>query len=205
MSSDEKKPYDVARQIGESALQLLAGTTEWIGLAGSVRRQKHAVGDIEIVAKAQDSRRLLARLDKLVIDKVITKARYGDTGYRWGDKYRGFLYQGMRVEVFCADAHNFGYIYWLRTGPGDANQEVMTQLSWRNSPYRAEGSYWWHKGQKISVPDETEMFRLLGMSYILPAERTLEKYKFLLKSWKPVPASTLQIVDTKQSTQQTLF
>jgi hypothetical protein len=53
----------------------------------------------------------------------------------------------------------------------------MQQCIYQQAPYRAVGGYWVKQDQTISVPTETEMFRLLGMHYVEPQERTLNLYK----------------------------
>ena len=195
MSSDEKKPLREAEVVAERVCEMLRETVEWISPAGSVRREKNLVGDIEIVARTADARALLARMDKLVLDGVITKAKYGDST-RWGDKYRGFMLMGFRVELFVGDKDNIGYIYWLRTGPGDANTFVMTRLAQLDSPYRANEGYWWQDGKKLAIPTEKEMFRLLGMEWVRPSLRTADLYAHRMRGWQPVEVNFAEGVHT---------
>ncbi len=184
MSSDDKKPLAVASAIGYEVADMLMDACESLEVAGSIRRKKPLVGDIEIVAmpKGGELNRLL---DSLLNKGVITKARYGDS-FRWGEKYRGFMFDGMKVEVFSGDLDNIGYIKWLRTGPADANAWVMTKLSWARSPYRAQEGYWWQDAKKLAIADEAEMFRLLGMPYIEPKNRLLDTYERGMAKFKPV-------------------
>lgn len=171
-----------------------------ISKAGSLRRGKTTVNDVEIVVQPKRAREFLARLDKWVIDGKVRKASYnGET--RWGPKYRGLMYEGIRFEFFLADEHNYGYILWLRTGPGDANHFVMTQIAAKNAPYRARDGYWWIDGKPIHVPDETEMFRLLGISTVIPPHaRTAEMYARLMKS--PRWPEAVRIVDVPEAYEQ---
>ncbi|MCK6581081.1 MAG: hypothetical protein L6Q98_23550 [Anaerolineae bacterium] len=155
--------------------------------AGSLRRGRDMVNDVEIVALPKRRTDLLARLDRWVLLGEISKAFYGGAAgkqsNRWGDKYRGFEYRGVRIEIFLADADNWGYIYWLRTGTGQANQFVMQQLLARKAPYGPLEGYWyWYPGRrKISVPDELELFRLLGIMHVIPpGARREEAYRTLM-------------------------
>lgn len=182
----------------------LADVCERIEIAGSLRRKKPDVGDVEIVVLPKDAPTLLARLDYMVATAVVSKAVYSDRTNRWGEKYRGLTYDGVRIEVFLADVHNWGYIYWLRTGPGDANTWVMQQCSYRKAPYRAEGGYWKIDGQKIHVPDEREMFRLLGVDYVpTPESRSMALYERVMRwTW----ADELTLVDEpNKPTQSVMF
>lgn len=179
MSDGTRTNAKKALELAQIIKGALADACDEIIIAGSLRRGKADVGDVEIVALPKHAPSLLARLDKMVIEQMIRKAYYGeDRTTRWGDKYRGFEYQHMRFEVFLGDVDNIGYIKWLRTGPGDANQWVMSQCIAQRSPYRAVGGYWTvsETGKRISVPTEVEMFRLLGMSYVEPQARTLNMY-----------------------------
>lgn len=173
-----------ARTAAEKLMNVIGDTCARIEVAGSLRRGKTQVHDVEVVVQPYPHRHLdlLARLDKMVILKQASKAVYGsgEQRYRWGNKYRGLLIDNVRVEVFLADKHNWGYILWLRTGPGDANQYVMQQML--GAPYRARDGYWWKEGRKLSVFDEAEMFRLLtGRDRVIPpAYRSIERYRQVL-------------------------
>jgi len=203
-----------ARGRADTIKQALEDLCDRIVIAGSMRRGKEDVGDVEIVALPHRAPELLARLDALVAAGVITKARYGAGATRWGVKYRGLMFEGLRIEVFLADQHNEGYILWLRTGPGDANQYVMQECIRQSAPYRAEGGYWRVKGdgdnpepeaKRISVPDEKEMFRLLGMAWVAPAERTLAMYRQMMRNVSWAQQVTFVPDEPLVSVQSTMF
>jgi len=185
MSGDDRRPLGEATKIANEMVALLQTSETHIVVAGSVRRERATVGDIELVVMTDDPRHLLARLDSLVISGVVNKARYGDS-YRWGEKYRGVMLNGMRCEIFIATRSNFGYILWLRTGPGDANTFVMKRLADAQSPYRAVGGQWVQNGKRLIVDTETEMFRLLGMPYLPPQVRSEDAYRARMRKWQPV-------------------
>lgn len=175
---------DAAREMCD----LLRPHCDRIEIAGSVRRGKVDPKDIEIVAVGDS--RLLKRTDELLHTGVITQARYGDARakdgqvgtVRWGEKYRGFMFAGWRVELFTATEQNFGAIYWLRTGPGDANTWLMKFLNWVNAPFRLKEGYWTALGgTRLNTPDERNTFELLNIPYLDPANRSEAAYQALLK------------------------
>lgn len=177
MSDGKRISAKEAKDRAESVVFELADLCQKIEIAGSLRRGKIDVGDVEIVAWPKDAPTLLARLDVLVATGKIKKSIYSDGRTRWGAKYRGLSVDGLRVEVFLADQHNWGYVYWLRTGPGEANQYVMQQLIYQNAPYRPIEGYWWAGKHKISVPDEPTLFKLLGIPRVIPpSERSIKAY-----------------------------
>lgn len=194
-----------ARGLADALIDELKPLCAQVQIAGSLRRGKALVGDVEIVAVPHQAGTVLARLDNWVMSKRITKALYGKET-RWGQKYRGFVYEGVRFELFLADAHNFGYIYWLRTGPGESNHLVMQLLKWKAAPYSPDGGYWWQDGRKISVPDEAELFRLLGMQHVVPVGNRSEYiYRTFMTGRWVTPVFVEETAPEPETTQGRLF
>lgn len=157
-------------------------------IAGSVRRKKLYVGDIEHV--------VIPRWGEISIggglfplkEKVnllwhhlesiccyanhLDKHWYGPSGHRWGPRYRGVDFHGQLHEIFTADYSNWGAILTIRTGPAAFSQRIM-------SHFNANGMYRQHEGQLICVadgkpvpvPDEASYLRLAGLPYIQPEDR----------------------------------
>jgi hypothetical protein len=129
-----------AREIVEEFAALIRPACQQAEVAGSVRRgDKTDVKDGEIVVMPMLD--YFTLMDRLAADGTCIKATYGGRGsHRWGNKYRGVVYRGLLIEVFCGDAANFGFIYWLRTGPGDRNQVAMQRLN-EKTPLRCIEGY----------------------------------------------------------------
>lgn len=205
MSTGEKRPLAEAKVIAKEFYELIEGYSPEILIAGSIRRQKSLVGDIEIVARHDD--RLLQRLDALVAEGTIAKALYGgNNSTRWGEAFRGCMFRGMKVEIFTFDELNRGSTLLIRTGPGDANTRIMIMLDNKKAPYRFKDGYVWHskhwerntKGEwdaddKRLIPAKTEemLFNLLGLGYVQPEERSEERYVRMFSReshlWGPCP------------------
>jgi hypothetical protein len=189
VSSDKRVPAEEARKVAEQLIYHLAPVREHITIAGSLRRGKPDVGDIELVGMTSPA--LLPLLDKLVSEGVAEKAVYSDGRTRWGTNYRGLLFQGMKCEVFIADQWNVGVQLWLRTGPGDANTYIMKNCAWKRAPCRAKDGYWWHGETRLCIQSEQALFDLLGMKYLEPHERTEDAYMLQMEHinhrWGAVP------------------
>jgi DNA polymerase/3'-5' exonuclease PolX len=194
MQSDVKQDvngrYEAAAVAGHAQrlVDELRDLCQRVELAGSLRRKKATVKDVEIVVLPTHRAQLLARLDLWVATGRIRKADYQAGTNRWGEKYRGFIYGGIRFELFIADADNWGYLLWLRTGPGDANQYVMQQLIYQKAPCRPAEGYFREcdaagepTGARLRVAEERDLFALLGMPMLPPEARTLEAYQAALK------------------------
>jgi hypothetical protein len=193
MMSDERMPLAQAREIVERLVERIAGRCERIEIAGSIRRGRADVKDAEIVVIPTAD--LFADLDEMVAQGAIRKALYGEQGLtRWGTAYRGLVFDGLRVEIFTADVHSWGNQFWLRTGPGDANQFVMKWLIWKRAPLRFQGGHVWHSAnwlqaggvwaaddkRKLSLREEADLFAVLGMPEIEPGLRSDLIYRGVL-------------------------
>src|SRR5690606_4220979 len=92
---------------------------------------------------------------------------------------------GVNVDFYMASAENWGYIHWLRTGPGDANEIAVTNKNQRNRHGKwgikppaialKDGTVW-RDGAALAVGEEKEMFAALGMPYIAAHQRSAEVY-----------------------------
>lgn len=156
-----------ARAAAEKLIELLEPHVEWIEVAGSLRRGKDDVKDVEIVAIPGPG--FWDYTDRLVVSGTIAKADYGGQ-VRWGQKYRGLIYEGARVEIFLCDQNNRGWIFFLRTGPGSMNQSLVTRIK-KLAPFTVRDGYIWHGERKLRINTEADWFKLLGIPWIEPSQR----------------------------------
>ena len=189
-----------AKQIADELKIELAGQARRIELAGSLRRGKVMVKDIELVIIPHHLPSLLTRIDNLLLNNLMTKRRSDKTDnlIAWGEKYRACVYKRIYpVDIFFATEDNFGFIYWLRTGPGDANTRVMELLKARCSPVRArDGRLYWVEYPEdyttqhdnyiqthvIRTPSEVDVFTLFGLDFRPPSRRSVDDYTRQLTS-----------------------
>ena len=179
MSDGVKRPALQARPLAEALLTLIRPHLTWGEIAGSLRREKAEVGDIEIVATALPS--YLSFLDSLVQQGTITKALYGEKQTtRWGEKYRGLVYQGMKAEIFLCDDWNRGYMQWLRTGPGNqadnANMYLVTKIKHGHAPFRVKDGYVYAGEERLKIATEEAWFEICGLPFIEPKNRSVKAY-----------------------------
>lgn len=156
--------------------------TRW-EVAGSVRRGKAEVGDIEhviIPAMKGDVNLLWSRLEAMLPVEglfpkpgIVTKAVYSNGTNRWGPKYRGVMFNGFRHEIFLADDRNWGAILTIRTGPASFSEMMVTDL--RKRGMRQEGGYVMEGNDIVNCPDERMFFQLCGVPYCEPRQREAVK------------------------------
>ncbi len=219
MSSNKRIPLDHAIALAAQAQELFGHLCQTKTVAGSIRREKETDGDIEFVVIPRNLQALLIRLDSLVEAGTIKKALYryadknGKSSYRprWGEKLRCFWYQDATIELAIANENNYGYILWLRTGPAEANQYVMTRLSMDNAPLRFKDGYAWlceYRGDtpyyrhKLHIPDEETFFQALGMNQVSPQWRSERLYK---ANWNSPAAAILEHMIIQDVKQRKLF
>lgn len=152
-------------------------------VAGSIRRRKPVVGDIEIVGIPGDQQKII----KLIHDIGQTiKPGISDI-IPWVPKpnakyIRVRLNEGMNLDLFLANSSNWGGILLMRTGSGsDANgnsfngftQRVFSRWKKISKGGRMKDAMpTLPSGEQLTVPEEKTFFDLLEMNFVPPIERT---------------------------------
>lgn len=140
MSDRPRTPYETALPIALGVLALLEPACERIVVAGSIRRMRDDVGDIELVAvprfdEVADGlwgerapRNLLqARIGQLVAFDALERVS-------GGDRYVKLVHpgSGMQVDLFIVlPPAQFGTILAIRTGPADLSTRLMLRAQHR--------------------------------------------------------------------------
>lgn len=183
MSEGVKIPLPEARRMAEALCADLAPHCTRIEIAGSIRRMRPMVGDIEIVCIPKEVPvdagtdifgNPLPCADKQR-DKgfVAVVRRYTAThvkGHAATGRYVQFITRtGVKVDLFMARPENWGYILAIRTGSAEFSQS----LAWRWKKLGYEGvdgmltKYW----KDVPLREERDLFDLLGIQWVQPSER----------------------------------
>ncbi len=172
-----------ALPLADKIKEALSPACEYIEEAGSVRRRKDPVGDIEMVAisklcpdlEAQlslfdDPPKMVSALD-LLIDKLVSEKNHLKGGNRNGDLHKNFLVRfnddgsEIGLDLFITTPEQWGYIFALRTGPSEFNRAWVTQQSKGGllpDEYRFEGGWLiGPDGERIPTPNEKDFFDLI--------------------------------------------
>jgi DNA polymerase/3'-5' exonuclease PolX len=179
-----QRPLAEAERIAHTIIADLRPVCERIQVAGSVRRRKSLVGDIELVA--------IPRYDPAGLfgdrqaNALWAHLHAGDT-YRFtkGDNPDGRYYQlglpaypDLQVDLFLAQPDNWGLTLLVRTGNAAFSTEMLARWKrvqgiGREQPGSVEGRLVTRDGRVVPTPDEETIFRLLGMAVVPPEERTV--------------------------------
>lgn len=213
MSTGHRLPLSIARTVAEHLDQVLRPGCERIEIAGSIRRQKPDVGDIELVAipridelpgqldlfGGRQSGGVLNHLDT-ILDTLTDEhkiSRQPPPGINkppaWGPNYKKFwlvadIFQDkprwLQVDLFLATRDNWGAIFCIRTGPSDFSTALVTHLL-HHTPYRQQDGVLIRQdtGTVVPVLEEADYFRLAGVVWVEPPLRSL-------KTLRVVPPST---------------
>ena len=158
--------------IAERVKAQLAPHCDRIEIAGSIRRRKPDVGDIEIVcipSRTASGHRSVAWVMAVIGAGRPMKgdpriARYVQFQTRGGD---GPI---INVDIFTATPSNWGLIYAIRTGSADFSHWTLA-CGWVRNGYKSVDGMLTRNGVAIDVPEERDLFRMAGIEYRDPELR----------------------------------
>jgi len=179
---------ELARAEGVAAevVEALRPGCERIEVAGSVRRRKAEVKDLEVVYIA---RMVEVRVDlfttrpgpatEMVISRLVAEGfwRFDEDVRRNGWKYKRMVHRasGLVVELFRAVEENWGLQLALRTGPAEFNH-VLVSHTWEggvmSGGMEMRGGFLWKLGIRLASREEEEFFEQLGVPWWEPGERS---------------------------------
>lgn len=188
-----------AEAVAQDLYWQLEPACERLQIAGSIRRKKGDVKDIEIVAIPIIQRHqrlnmfgeLIAEYFESEIDALVRSSGLDDWGLdpelkRDGSKYKRLqhLNSGICCDLFLTTEAGWGGALAIRTGPGDFSKALVT-LALRQNKHVADG-YLIHGHPKspggcpkgpdcpliIPTGSEAEFFSALGLPWIEPEYRT---------------------------------
>ncbi|MBW8034863.1 MAG: hypothetical protein FVQ79_04255 [Planctomycetes bacterium] len=198
----------LAQHLAEVFAAALTPFVERVEIAGSIRRLEDEVKDIEIVclAKLEDVE------EKNLFDEVVDTKQTSvtennlpfvmlDTGWQSGSKdgprYKRLIHTETKINLdlfIIPDAHEWGAVLLIRTGPAEFNMALMRfinsrQMHLTGNQLHPHSKRWKHKsGEKVSepcekgvacpliipTPDETAFLEAIGFHWVAPQRRTPE-------------------------------
>jgi DNA polymerase/3'-5' exonuclease PolX len=186
VSSGDAVPLAVARVVADAVIYHMTPFAERIAVAGSVRRRRQYVRDIEIVMvpkvsghdtnlfgeverthhhdpnegiaayNAIESKHPLKLRDVLGKDDVTRRID--------GDRYKSFedTNTGIAIDLFIVrPPATWGCIYFIRTGPADWNKKAMKMAHVRGLKFDKGQLVRQSTMRPIDTPEEEDVFRLL--------------------------------------------
>jgi len=149
-----------AQEIAEKYLNIFKPYCQKIRIAGSIRREKPEVKDIEIVCIPQDLTGFSVEVNKL------QKVKGEPTG-----KYtQRILPEGIKLDLFMAKKENWGLIFAIRTGSADFSHKILA-CGWVKTGFKSKNGILTKNGQEIECREEEGLFKLIGVQFVEPKLR----------------------------------
>lgn len=160
--------YSKALAIAERVKAELEPHCERIEIAGSIRRKKTEVKDIEIVAIPKPYE---TGLFASGIATVVTKwqAVKGTLPCKYTQR---ILPEGIKLDLFFAEPDNWGLILAIRTGSAEFSHQVLA-VRWVQLGYKSVDGHLTANGRRVPIREEEDLFSRLRMDYIAPEKRNL--------------------------------
>jgi len=221
VSAGQPVPLAAARAAADALRELLEPACARVEIAGSIRRRKATVGDLELVAiprlvpePAGDLWGTLRERD-LLAERVATLIAAGELaprevtitradgsieqGRRMGRAYLALVFRELPVDLFIVHPPaEWGVLFALRTGPGDWNVRLVTEC--RRYLRRVASGQVLTAAGPLACPEEADFFRALGQPWLDPWERRPERVRIdprLLSETDPAPAPAAPDVEPR--------
>jgi DNA polymerase/3'-5' exonuclease PolX len=151
-----------AKAIAERVVEVLRPFCDRIQIAGSIRREKLEVKNIEVVWIP--TRRELINFCQAVDKWPKIK------GQPFG-KYTQRQLPGIKLDLFMAHKDNYGGIMLIRTGDWEFSKKFMGTILPCHR-YKYQDGFLTRDGIVIPILNEEALFELCSIEYIEPFQRT---------------------------------
>ena len=153
----------VAARYAESLVAYLktaSGVTR-VAVAGSYRRARETVGDLDILATAADGRSVIGHF--IAYDEVESVASHGST------RATVSLRSGLQVDLRVVPEESYGAALYYFTGSRAHNIAVRRIAQKRGLKLNEYGIF--RGKRRVAGASEEEMFAAIGLPYIVPELR----------------------------------
>lgn len=166
-----------AKIIADKYVNLLQPFCERIEIAGSVRRLKPEVKDVEIVCIPKEVIIVIDMFNKEGVRSLDFTALVGQWNIIKGKVSTGKYIQiklpeNINLDLFICKKDNWGLIYAIRTGSAAYSHKVLA-VGWVKAGFKSIDGMLHKDGSAVPVYEEEELFKLIGINYIEPEKRNL--------------------------------
>jgi DNA polymerase/3'-5' exonuclease PolX len=171
-TSGQRLPFAQAFERAQEIYETLRPHCARIEIAGSIRRQRPDIGDLEMVCIP---RQVPAGLfsDELEVDPdfcAVVRRWHKVKGEPTGKYTQRVLPGGMTLDLFMANPDNWGYQLILRTGSERFNRvKMLPALKARG--YVMDEVYIWLDGQIVPASEETDLWAISKLPWMEPWAR----------------------------------
>lgn len=168
MSQGSRIPLEVAQNVANDIIEQIKPHCIKCDIAGSIRRQRPTVGDIEIVC-----------LPKPYVPDPLFRSGLALVVEQW-EKVKGelpckytqrLLPSGIKLDLFMPDPLGYGLVLAIRTGSAEWCKRVLAPAWVRAGYHSKDGVLCMKDGFAISARNERELFSTIGLSWTDPKDR----------------------------------
>lgn len=190
-AAKQRYPAALAQQVAEEMMAALRRGCARVQVAGSLRRQRKQVGDVEILfipslITKPDPGDLFGKpmgvdgsevaLRELIARGIISKRKNVKGSEMWGEKNRLAMHveTGIPIDFFATDLECWANYLVCRTGGATSNMEIATRAkakNWKWQPYKAGFVHRDDLSQVQIVRKEEDVFNFVEMEFVEPALR----------------------------------
>jgi len=152
--------YEDALPVAEMVVRHLEPLCERIEIAGSLRRKRPVVHDIDIVAQPYEGQELAMQM-ALGFAEVVSR----------GPKIWLLKVDGISVDLYLAGPEQFATLLLVRTGSWKHNIALASRARAMGLALKASGDGIFRDEERVAWESEKALFQALGMEYIEPEAR----------------------------------
>jgi DNA polymerase/3'-5' exonuclease PolX len=176
-TTGQKIPYAAALEVAQALRTALDLACDRTLIAGSLRRQKTEVGDLELVIQPK-AEPILDMFGAVVGQQNLLDERLAVLGIttftKNGERYKQFTWEGISVDLFVATPETWGCVATIRTGSADFTRWLVTKKRQGGAcpeMYSFKGGRIWAGSKALDTSEERHVFDLLELDWIEPAAR----------------------------------
>jgi len=158
---------DEALGIANKYVNFLSPFCLRISIAGSIRREKEEIKDIEIVCIPDDLNGFSEMVNRWKKIKGEPTGKYTQRE----------LPEGIKLDLFMSQEGNWGNILLIRTGNWQFSKYIVGTKAGQAGLVQKDG-FLWRGNEKINCMEEKDVFDLLKIDYVEPKNRNEEIYNF---------------------------
>lgn len=174
MSEGKRIAYDVAMDMALMVVRKISPLCDRVKVAGSLRRKKGDVGDIEIVCIPKEQSDLFGNKFRSadVISSLLKESGYGL--HKDGEHYKQINLIHCMCDLFITTPECWGVIYMIRTGSADFSHKMVTPKRYGGfmpSHLKVKEGRLWNGDTVLDTPEEEDVFSAYGIDFIEPERR----------------------------------
>jgi DNA polymerase (family 10) len=153
-------PHEVAMPVAEMVVRHLEPYCERIEIAGSLRRKRPVVHDIDIVTQPYEGQELAMQMALGFAEEA-----------RFAPKIWSLKVGGISVDLYLAGPEQFATLLLVRTGSAKHNISLASRARAMGLALKASGDGIFRGDERVAWESEEALFGALGMEYIEPEAR----------------------------------